>query len=165
MTQYYDRLSSPLGEILLVADDTGLTGLHFVDQKHFPQDAATWVLRPEHRVLRAARAELLEYFAGRRREFTVPLAARGTPFQQQVWAELRKIPYGTTTSYGALAARLGRPTASRAVGAANGRNPIGIIVPCHRVVGSGGALTGYAGGLDRKPALLALERGQPGFRL
>ncbi|MGE3772642.1 MAG: methylated-DNA--[protein]-cysteine S-methyltransferase [Gammaproteobacteria bacterium] len=165
MSLYYDRYASPLGEILLVADDAGLAGLHFVDQKHFPKDASDWTLRADHPVLVAARAQLEEYFAGRRRDFDLPLAARGTPFQQQVWKLLCEIPYGTTTSYGALAAKLGQPTASRAVGAANGRNPIGIVVPCHRVVGSAGALTGYAGGLERKQALLALEQGQRGLVL
>lgn len=165
MKQYYSSHPSPLGEILLVADATGLTGLHFVDQKHFPKDADTWTLHAGHPVLSAAREQLDEYFAGRRRTFDLPLAARGTPFQRQVWALLCEIPYGTTTSYGALAAMLGQPTASRAVGAANGRNPIGIIVPCHRVVGSAGALTGYAGGLERKEALLALETGQRALAL
>ncbi|HMM76090.1 MAG TPA: methylated-DNA--[protein]-cysteine S-methyltransferase [Gammaproteobacteria bacterium] len=165
MSLYYDRYASPLGEILLVACDEGLTGLHFVDQKHFPKDASEWMLRADHSVLCAARAQLEEYFAGRRRAFDLPLAARGTPFQRQVWKLLCEIPYGTTTSYGALASKLGQPTASRAVGAANGRNPIGIVVPCHRVVGSAGALTGYAGGLERKQALLALEQGQRGLVL
>ncbi len=102
--------------------------------------------------------ELDEYFAGRRRAFDLVLAPAGTPFQLAVWEELRRIPFGGTTTYGELARRVGRPTAARAVGAAVGRNPISIIVPCHRVVGSDGALTGFAGGLDRKRALLALER-------
>lgn len=160
MSLFVDRWTSPLGELLVVACDDGLRGLHFVDQKHFPQDADAWTPHAGHPVLRKARAQLNEYFAGQRRAFELPLAARGTPFQQQVWRALCDIPYGETTSYGALAARLGQPTASRAVGAANGRNPIGIVVPCHRVIGSAGALTGYAGGLERKQALLALERGQ-----
>jgi methylated-DNA-[protein]-cysteine S-methyltransferase len=161
MSLSYDRVDSPLGEILIVAADAGLTGLHFVDQKYFPKDAGSWTRRSDHPVLGAARTQLEEYFAGRRRDFDLPLAPRGTPFQQQVWKLLCEIPYGTTMSYGALAAKLGQPTASRAVGAANGRNPIGVVVPCHRVVGSGGALTGYAGGIARKQALLALEQGQP----
>ncbi len=163
MNLYYDRMASPLGEILIVARDAGLAGLHFIDQKHFPKDASAWTLRTDHPLLQKARAQLEEYFAGRRRDFDLALAPQGTPFQQQVWKLLREIPYGTTTTYGALAAKLGQPTASRAVGAANGRNPIGIIVPCHRVIGSAGALTGYAGGLERKQTLLALEGGQAGL--
>lgn len=165
MTQYFVRYPSPLGEILLVATDAGLSGLHFVDQKHFPRDAHAWTERDDHPLLQGARTQLAEYFAGRRRVFDVPLAPQGTPFQRAVWSLLREIPYGATTTYGALAAKLGQPTASRAVGAANGRNPIGVIVPCHRVIGSAGALTGYAGGLERKQALLALEQGQAGFGL
>lgn len=160
MNQRFDRYASPLGEVLIVADEAGLTGLHFVDQQHFPKDTADWQLRPAQPVLVAARRQLEEYFAGQRRHFELPLAPRGTAFQREVWQALTAIPYGATTSYGALAASLGRPSASRAVGAANGRNPLGIIVPCHRVIGSAGALTGYAGGLERKQALLALERGE-----
>lgn len=160
MNQSFDRYASPLGEVLIVVDEAGLTGVHFVDQQHFPKDSSSWQLNATHPVLVAARRQLEEYFAGRRRHFELPLAPRGTEFQREVWQALTTIPYGTTTSYGALATRLGRPSASRAVGAANGRNPLGIIVPCHRVIGSAGALTGYAGGLERKQALLALERGE-----
>lgn len=160
MSLSFDRYASALGEILIVADERGLTGLHFVDQKHFPKDFSDWQLAPSHTVLRAARTQLDEYFAGLRRRFELPLAPRGTLFQQRVWQALTRIPYGETTSYGALAAGLGMASAARAVGAANGRNPIGIVVPCHRVIGSSGALTGYAGGVERKQALLALERGQ-----
>jgi len=160
MNQSFDRYASPLGEVLIVADEAGLTGLHFVDQQHFPKDTGHWQLNPAQPVLVAARRQLEEYFAGQRRHFDLPLAPRGTAFQREVWQALTAIPYGATTSYGALAASLGRPSASRAVGAANGRNPLGIIVPCHRVIGSAGALTGYAGGLERKQALLALERGE-----
>ena len=108
-------------------------------------------------VLRQAVEELREYFAGERREFTLPLAPAGTPFQQQVWAALREIPYGATCSYGRIAGRIGRPKACRAVGMANNRNPIAIVVPCHRVVGASGALVGYAAGLEVKEKLLALE--------
>lgn len=160
MSLSFDRHTSALGEILIVADARGLTGLHFVDQKHFPKDVSDWQRAPSHPVLCAAHEQLEEYFAGQRRHFELPLAPRGTSFQQQVWQALTRIPYGETTSYGALAASLGQAGAARAVGAANGRNPIGIIVPCHRVIGSSGALTGYAGGVERKQALLALERGQ-----
>ena len=163
MTLTYAGMHSALGEILIVTRDEGLCGLHFVDQKYFPKDAHDWVRDDAHPLLYQARRQLEEYFAGTRRDFNLPLAAQGTKFQHDVWRALGEIPYGTTSTYGAIAARLGRPTASRAVGAANGRNPLGIIVPCHRVVGSGGALTGYAGGLERKQALLALERGQGGL--
>jgi methylated-DNA-[protein]-cysteine S-methyltransferase len=112
------------------------------------------------RVLDQAAEQLAEYFAGERTEFDVPLAAVGTPFQQRVWRMLEKIPFGETWSYGQLAARIGRPSASRAVGAANGKNPIGIIVPCHRVIGANGSLTGYAGGMPMKKWLLAHEQRQ-----
>ncbi len=111
-------------------------------------------------VLDLARAELDAFFAGKLRAFTVPVALRGTDFQREVWAALRDIPYGETTSYGALAARIGKPAAMRAVGAANGQNPVCIIVPCHRVIGADGSLTGFGGGLPRKRYLLALERGE-----
>ena len=153
----YTVCASPLGDILLVASADALAGLHFVDQKYLPEKTAAWVREDSLPVLIDARRQLAEYFAGERREFDLPLAPAGTAFQQAVWMKLREIPYGTTTSYGVIAQRLGQPTASRAVGAANGRNPLGIIVPCHRVVGSAGSLTGYAGGLERKQALLALE--------
>ncbi len=156
----YTVCASPLGDILLVANADALTGLHFVDQKYLPEKTYEWVRDGFLPVLTEARRQLAEYFTGERREFDLPLAPTGTEFQQAVWMKLREIPYGTTTSYGAIAQRLGQPTASRAVGAANGRNPLGIIVPCHRVVGSAGSLTGYAGGLERKQALLALEQGQ-----
>lgn len=108
-----------------------------------------------------AKLQLEEYFAGDRREFDLPLAARGTEFQHRVWAELRRIPFGETISYGELATRIGKPTASRAVGAANGRNPLPVVVPCHRVIGSDGRLTGFGGGLPTKQALLDLERRAP----
>jgi methylated-DNA-[protein]-cysteine S-methyltransferase len=157
---HYDLCPSPLGDILLVANAQGLTGLHFVDQKYLPQKTADWEHDAGLPVLITARRQLAEYFAGERRAFDLSLAPVGTAFQQTVWMKLREIPYGATTSYGVIAQRLGQPTASRAVGAANGRNPIGIIVPCHRVLGSSGTLTGYAGGLHRKQALLALENAE-----
>lgn len=157
--RHYAHSDSPLGELLLIADGEHLTGVHFVDQKYLPLVDAGWRHAPSHPVLVATGRQLAEYFAGARRDFDLPLAPSGSAFQRAVWAALRDIPYGGTTSYGALAARLGRPGASRAVGAANGRNPIGIIVPCHRVIGGDGRLTGYAGGLHRKESLLALERG------
>ena len=148
---------SPLGTMLLAATDRGLAGVWFVGQRHGP-DSAGWLQEPQHPVLREAMAQLAAWFAGERRRFELPLDLQaGTPFQQDVWTALLAIPRGGTTSYAELARRLGRPTAARAVGAAVGRNPISIVVPCHRVLGSGGSLTGYAGGLERKTALLELE--------
>jgi methylated-DNA-[protein]-cysteine S-methyltransferase len=145
--------------LTLVAEGGALCGLYMVDQRHRPHELTFGAPDPGAAVFDRAEAELKEYWAGQRREFEVPLAFAGTPFQQLVWAELRKIPYGTTISYGQLADRLGNPAASRAVGLANGKNPIGIIVPCHRVVGSNGSLTGYGGGLERKRYLLDFEQG------
>ena len=157
--KFYELCPSPLGELLLVADGEQLTGLHFIDQKYLPTRDGDWHHAPALPVLDETRRQLDEYFAGARRSFELPLAPTGTAFQQEVWRALREIPYGTTTTYGEIAQRLNCPAASRAVGAANGRNPLGIVVPCHRVIGSQGQLTGYAGGLHRKQALLALERG------
>ena len=130
-----------------------MTGLRFCGQEVPAQG-------PVSPVLAQAAAQLAEYFAGQRQSFTVPLAPRGTPFQQEVWRALCAIPYGQTRSYGQLAAALGRPAAARAVGGACRRNPIWLMIPCHRVVGASGSLTGYAGGLERKKALLALEQGR-----
>lgn len=144
---------SPLGPILLEEDGGAVTGLRFCGQEVPAQG-------PVSPVLAQAAAQLAEYFAGQRQSFTVPLAPRGTPFQQEVWRALCAIPYGQTRSYGQLAAALGRPSAARAVGGACRCNPIWLMIPCHRVVGASGSLTGYAGGLERKKALLALEQGQ-----
>jgi methylated-DNA-[protein]-cysteine S-methyltransferase len=152
------RLASPIGEILLVADDEGLTFVHFgMPDRGEPNlpPAATDVKK--HPILDQAAAELKEYFAGTRRTFTVPLRPTGTPFQLSVWQELSRIPYGTHCSYGDVAGRIGKPKAVRAVGAANGQNPIGLIVPCHRVIGANGSLTGYGGGLAIKRWLLQHE--------
>ncbi len=149
--------ASPLGNMTLAVDADALVGAWFDGQNHQPE-THPWPELTEHPVLRQARRELAEYFAGRRTRFDVPLAfACGTDFQQAVWRELQRIPYGTSTSYGAISAAIGRATAVRAVGTAVGRNPLGIIVPCHRVLGADGSLTGYAGGLERKIALLRLE--------
>ncbi len=155
----YELCSSPLGDLLLVADGEQLTGLHFIDQKYLPARDGDWYHEPTLPVLVETQRQLEEYFTGTRQRFELPLAPMGTPFQQRVWRALLEIPYGATTTYGEIAQHLDSPLASRAVGAANGRNPIGIVVPCHRVIGSQGELTGYAGGLHRKQALLALERG------
>lgn len=152
------RHDSPLGPMVLAATDSGLAGAWFEDQRHLPTGLERWPEQPAHPLLRRAAAQLDDYFAGRRHGFDLPLDLRGgTPFQQSVWAALLAIPAGQTTSYGTLAQRIGRPAAVRAVGAAVGRNPISVVVPCHRVLGQGGALTGYAGGLARKTALLELE--------
>ncbi|MEU8139145.1 methylated-DNA--[protein]-cysteine S-methyltransferase [Streptodolium elevatio] len=151
-------VGSPVGELLLVGDGEALSGLFMLpDAKYVPEIGGDWVR--DDAVFDEVTRQLEEYFGGERREFDLRLAPRGTDFQRRVWRELTTIPYGRTTSYGAMADALGSPTASRAVGAANGRNPISIIVPCHRVIASTGALTGYAGGLDKKQQLLALERG------
>ena len=153
------RMASPLGEILLVADPEGaaLRGLYLEGQKYFPPDAGEWRAAPGLPIFRRATSELREYFAGERTRFDVPLAPAGTPFQRRVWSAIAGVPFGETITYAELARRCGRASAARAAGAATGRNPITVIVPCHRIVGSGGALTGYAGGLERKRALLELE--------
>jgi methylated-DNA-[protein]-cysteine S-methyltransferase len=151
------RHASALGDILLAASPRGLAGLWFNGQKHQP-DSARWPLQASHPVLVEAMRQLDEYFAGRRTQFDLPLDLQaGTPFQQGVWRALLAIPHGAHCTYGALARRIDAVRAVRAVGAAVGRNPLSIVVPCHRVLGSGGALTGYAGGLERKTALLRLE--------
>jgi len=155
---YYDTWTSPLGEITLRANEHALTGLFFSGQKYFPTLNAGWRNRPEHPPLCQARDEIEDFFDGTRRHFSVPLHMDGSAFQQQVWRALAEIPYGTAVSYGTIAQRLGVGREhARAVGSATGHNPISIIVPCHRVLSSIGKLTGYAGGLDRKQALLRLE--------
>jgi O-6-methylguanine DNA methyltransferase len=134
-----------------------LVGLYFLDAAHAPRLGDDWSASPRHAVLQDTRHQLLEYFEQRRRTFDLPLRPTGTPFQLQVWQLLREIPWGTTTRYGVMADQLAKPGAARAVGAANSRNPISIIVPCHRAIGADGRLVGYAGGIDRKAALLELE--------
>lgn len=150
-------LASPWGPMTLVAHDEALVWVGFDGQKHAP-DTGQWSVSANHPMLRMAANELQQYFAGERSQFDVPVdLSRGTPFQQSVWTALQGIAPGATTSYGAISLIVGNPAAVRAVGGAVGRNPISIIVPCHRVVGSNGAMTGYAGGLPRKIALLRLE--------
>ena len=155
------RFQSPLGSITLAASRTGLAGAWFAGQRHLPDELATpssWPTNAAHPVLKNAAQQLDEYFAGRRRVFDLPLdLTGGTAFQQTVWHALLAIATGTTTSYSHISKSVGNAAAVRAVGAAVGRNPISIIVPCHRVLGENGTLTGYAGGLDRKTALLRLE--------
>jgi methylated-DNA-[protein]-cysteine S-methyltransferase len=154
----YTQFESPLGEMLVTATREGVTGVYFVGQKYDPGIGTDWTQNADLAFLAVARRQLDEYFRGARSRFDVPLAPRGTPFQLRVWRALMEIPFGETRTYGAIAGHLGAPSSSRAVGAAVGRNPISVMVPCHRVVGATGSLTGYAGGLDRKRALLALER-------
>ena len=152
---YYCYIDSPIGELLLAGDNDALTMIGFPEGAMRRDPEIGWV--KNDKPFAAAARQLKEYFAGERHEFDLPLRLDGTEFQLLVLDELRRIPYGETTSYGDIAKRIGRPKAVRAVGAANGRNPIPIIVPCHRVIGSGGALTGFGGGLDTKKALLQLE--------
>lgn len=152
---YYCYMPSPIGDLLLAGDEDGLALIGFPQGKMRRDPEPDWIFN--EKPLAEARRQLQEYFKGERREFDLPLQLSGTEFQVQVLEELRRIPYGATTSYGDIARRIGRPRAMRAVGAANGRNPIPIIIPCHRVIGSGGDLTGFGGGLDTKEALLRLE--------
>lgn len=156
-TPDYVRFASPLGPMLAAATDLGLCGLWFDGQRHQP-DMATWHLAPQHPLLLQTAAFMDAYFAGATTPFSLPLdLVGGSPFQQTVWQALLQIPRGATTSYGALSQSLGRPSAVRAVAGAVGRNPVSVLVPCHRVLGMDGSLTGYAGGLERKTALLQLE--------
>lgn len=153
----YDLYDSPQGQMLLVATDLALCGVYFDDQKYFPAREAQWRRDGGHAILKQAKRELAEYFCGERRRFDIALAPEGTRFQRAVWKAIVTVGFGDTVTYGELARRAGFLGSARAAGAATGRNPIGIIVPCHRIVGSNGSLTGYAGGLAKKRALLALE--------
>jgi methylated-DNA-[protein]-cysteine S-methyltransferase len=155
--EWYCTMPSPVGELLFLATERGLSGLFMNTRVHPPADRER-ALAPER--FSDATRQVTEYFAGTRRDFSLALDLQGTPFQIRVWQELQRIPYGTTISYGELAERLGNPAAVRAVGAANGRNPVSIIVPCHRVIGSNGSLVGYGGGLSRKQILLQHEASQ-----
>lgn len=160
---YYCYMDTPIGELLLAGDDDGLSLVGFPTGKMRHDPEPDWIFN--EKPFAAARQQLEEYFAGERKDFDLPLHLSGTDFQIQVLQELRRIPYGETRSYGDIAKRIGRPKAMRAVGAANGRNPIPIIVPCHRVIGSSGDLTGFGGGLDTKEALLRLEAENSGLLL
>ncbi|MFE0809298.1 methylated-DNA--[protein]-cysteine S-methyltransferase [Streptomyces sp. NPDC058848] len=150
-------IDSPYGALTLVAEDGALCGLYMTDQRHRPPEETFGPA--DDGPFAQAEEQLTAYFAGELKDFTLDLRLNGTPFQRTVWDQLGKIPYGETRTYGELADALGNPAASRAVGLANGRNPIGIIVPCHRVIGASGSLTGYGGGLERKRRLLDFERG------
>lgn len=154
-TFIYERLETPLGSMVLVADEQGLCRAEFQDGRNAVHLSPEWRHMPN--AFRTHRAQLLAYFAGELTQFEFPLAPKGTAFQQEVWQALLKIPYGQTRSYQQQAVEIQRPKAVRAVGHANGRNPLAIIIPCHRILGSNGKLTGYAGGLERKAALLQLE--------
>jgi methylated-DNA-[protein]-cysteine S-methyltransferase len=158
----YTTYVAPLGPMVIAASSRGLVGIWFDGQKHFAGTHAGWRRDDADARLCAAREQLAEYFAGARTVFALECDARGTPFQQAVWRAIAAVPYGRQVTYAALAAAAGTPGAARAAGAATGRNPLSIVVPCHRIVGSTGALTGYAGGLARKEALLALERRDAG---
>jgi methylated-DNA-[protein]-cysteine S-methyltransferase len=152
---YYCYLDTPIGELLLAGEDNALSMIGFPKGSMRRDPEADWIYN--EKPLANARQQLAEYFAGTRKDFDLPLKFHGTEFQVNVLKALQKIPYGETVSYGEIAKRIGKPKAVRAVGAANGRNPIPIVVPCHRVIGSGGDLTGFGGGLDTKEALLRLE--------
>ncbi|MHA6203126.1 methylated-DNA--[protein]-cysteine S-methyltransferase [Dyella soli] len=154
-TLWYDEWASPVGVLRLVADDECLREIWFPHGRHRQLQPPHW--RHAAEPLARARQQLEEYFAGTREQFDLPLRPIGTPFQREVWWELARIPYGATISYGELARRIGQPAAVRAVGAANGRNPLPIVLPCHRVIGSDGSLTGFGGGLPTKRFLLSLE--------
>jgi methylated-DNA-[protein]-cysteine S-methyltransferase len=151
----YTTIESPIGTLLLISDGKALRGLYMQDAPNPVTIAPDW--EPSEVPFTDTSAQLSEYFAGRRTTFQIPLALEGTPFQRRVWSALQGIPYGETTSYGEIARRIDQPAAVRAVGLANGRNPISVIVPCHRVIGANGTLTGYGGGLERKRRLLELE--------
>jgi len=156
-TLSFDDMASPVGRLRLIASDVALVGIWFECGRDAAR-SALWMTRTPSPIVDRARVQLQEYFAGERQVFELPLQPRGTDFQRRVWQRLLKIPYGATTSYGALARDMGEPGASRAVGLANGSNPLPIVIPCHRVIGANGALTGFGGGLPIKSALLDLER-------
>ena len=153
------RIASPVGPLMLAADATGLRHIEFRYNRH-PANRADWH-GGDNEVLQATEAQLADYFAGKRRRFDLPLAPQGTPFQLQVWQALGSIHYGATVSYAQLAQQIGNPAGTRAVGAANGRNPLPIVLPCHRVIGADGDLTGFGGGLPTKQFLLQLEGALP----
>jgi len=155
----YCETSTPIGGLLLTGDGNALSGIAFQNGRHPAAISESWLRTEEP--FRDAIAQLAAYFAGRLRRFDLALAPEGTPFQREVWSALTEIPYGETVSYSELARRIGRPAATRAVGAANGKNPLPIVVPCHRVIGANGSLTGFGGGISIKRRLLDLEAGAP----
>ena len=153
---FYCYMKSPVGKLLLAGDPDGLKHINFPDEKKPVTPGPDWLEKPAFFI--SAAAELEEYFAGKRRRFSIDIAPQGTSFQLSVWRSLQRVPYGKTISYGQLARQVGNPKASRAVGAANGANPVPIIIPCHRVIGASGDLTGFGGGLEVKKYLLELEK-------
>lgn len=155
MTTKRTTITSPIGRLLLVGDERVLRGLYMLDGPKPPAADPAWIEDPA--AFEAVIAQLEQFFAGERTDFEIEVELAGTPFQQRVWTALRDIPYGQTISYGELARRIDQPSAVRAVGLANGRNPVSVIVPCHRVIGANGTLTGYGGGVERKRLLLDLE--------
>lgn len=160
MKSYTHLKTKALGDLLLVATTTHLVGIYFSNQKQGPIPSEDWELNPDHPVLRQAGLEIREYLDGKRTSFSVPILFEGTRFQHEIWRQIALIPFGQTITYSELARRANAPKAVRAAGAATGKNPLGIIVPCHRVVGKNGDLTGFAGGLDRKERLLNIETGR-----
>jgi methylated-DNA-[protein]-cysteine S-methyltransferase len=154
----YCILKQPLGDLLLVANETELIGLYFDGRPHVPAARGAWTFDPRHPVLREAQQQLAEFFVGKRTRFSLPLHFAGTAFQERVWREIARIPYGKTMSYSELARRAGNPRAIRAAGMNTGLNPLSIVIPCHRVIGKDGTITGYAGGLQWKRHLLNLEK-------
>lgn len=158
MSYYYKTMKSPVGELTLVASEKGLTAVLWEEEKPNRVPLEDLILDKKHPILLEVEDQLNEYFKGERKKFSLKLDPYGTEFQKKVWMALRSIPFGETRSYGELATQIGNPKASRAVGAANGKNPISVIVPCHRVIGSNGSLTGFAGGLKNKMTLLDLEK-------
>ena len=157
MELYFKKINSPIGKLTVYADDNGLRAIEWPHEERKALRLPKAKEMPEHKILKKAEKQITEYFDGKRKKFNIELSMEGTLFQKQVWTALLTIPFGETRSYGELAKQIKRPKASRAVGAANGRNPLSIIVPCHRVIGSNGSLTGFAGGVDIKEKLLKLE--------
>ena len=157
MALCYKEINSPVGKLKLIASASALVGVLWERENRNRITLEAQNLDPHHPILVKAERQLSEYFAGKRTQFELPLAPRGTEFQKKVWRSLRQIPFGETKSYAEIARTIGSPRASRAVGAANGKNPLSIVVPCHRVIGASGALTGFGGGLETKTQLLALE--------
>lgn len=157
MKSYTYLKTQMLGDLLLVATSTHLVGIYFPNHKHGPKLPEDWELSSKHPVLRQAGEEIQEYLRGKRTSFSVPISFEGTGFQHEIWRQIALIPFGQTITYSELARRAKAPKAIRAAGAATGKNPLGIIVPCHRVIGKNGSLTGFAGGLDRKKSLLKIE--------
>lgn len=157
MSTFYKKMPSPVGELKLVANDTALIAVLWENDRPNRVKLGEMTLKPNHPVLRKAEKQLAEYFAGKRKTFDLTVEFVGTPFQKKVWKALTSIPFGKTLTYAEIARKIGKPTAARAVGAAVGRNPSSIVTPCHRVVGSDGSLTGFAGGMPAKARLLKLE--------